>query len=149
MTKKTHFLEEHRNNVYLLPEELWNIIKSYQLNWLEKWRRDMKDVLLGINFTIQCLETGKYGHFVDYEDSVAFNKAPWIYSCSWTSRYLPQNNVKIWYYWSDEEKHLKHKPFIWLNEQEGEYFTCHCCIRQEELEMRRERQNIQDQVEDV
>ena len=51
--------------------------------------------------------------------------------------------------WRDEEKDWKKYPFIWLNEQEGEYFTCHCCIRQEELEMRRERQNIQDQVEDV
>ena len=153
MVKIAHVLKdgrkEHRNNVYLLPGDLWNLVKSYQLNWLKKWRRDMKPVLLNINFTIQCLKTGKYGNFIDNEDKIVFNIAPYEFSCSWNSKLLPRNNVRIWHYWRDEEKDWKKYPFIWLNEQEGEYFTCHCCILQEELERWEERQNIQNQRADV
>ncbi len=138
--KKAHSLKDrskqYQRDVYLLPRELWNIVKSYQLNWLEKWRRDMRQVLLDINFTIQCLKTGKCGRFVDCDDAIIFNKSSDVFSCSWTSVLLPQNNVRIWYYWRGEAKDLKQYPFIWLHEQEGEYFTCHCCILEEEIQRR-------------
>ena len=126
--------EEKEEQVFILPE-LWRIVKEFQLDWCQTWKRRMKPVRGDINFTIKCLKTGRFGRFVDYEDKVSFHKVSEKFICSTNSKHLPRTNIRIWFYWgekdTEEEKVLYKRPFIWLNEQAGRYWTCYHCINRE------------------
>ena len=109
--------EENEEQVFILPE-LWRIVKEFQLDWCQTWKRRMKPVRMDINFTIKCLKTGRFGRFVDYEDKVSFHKVSEKFICSTNSKHLPRNNIRIWFYWgekdTEEEKVLYKRPFIFF-----------------------------------
>ena len=134
MVKGRSCVEKEATTYFILPE-LWQIIKEFLLDWKQHWKRLIKPVHTDIHFTIKCLKTGRFGRFVDSEDKVSFNHVAEKFICSTNSLHLPRVNLRIRFCWSQkgstEEKAIYKQPFIRLNEQAGEYWTCYYCIYRE------------------